>query len=292
MKPTTLLTASLAVLTVVNVAVGSFNASALSTLKTHKDASIARSDNVSDLIAKASTAQGMDDATVRRIVRDEVSKDPRFVVEALNKYMEDQQKLSAQEADKKVVEMADAIADDKGYPFIGNPTGKIEVFYFYDVNCHYCKSAEPGLRRFVKDNPDVKLVLRNMPILTPTSRTAANVGGYLFATHPEGFEKFHDALLDNKNASNSDDVQAALEAAVGTDVAKDIISKAFDVTRPGIAKDVQETVDRTMDVATKAGITGTPFFFVKGANAFVRGAAPDLYQQLDKAAKELRAKAG
>ncbi|MBY3433822.1 thioredoxin domain-containing protein [Rhizobium laguerreae] len=236
--------------------------------------------NVSDNSARPQLAE--DD--VRRIVRDEITADPKFVVDALNAFMQKQQDDEAATADKKVVDMAAAVTEDKGYPFVGNKDGKVELFYYFDVNCGFCKKIDGELRRFVEGNPDVKLVHREMPILTPASTTAAHIGGTLFALYPEAYSKFHDVLLGHPQASTPDDIEAALVEAVGKDKATEVISKSFNVTEDGPAKDVDDRIKATLATATDAGINGTPFIYVKGANAFVRGAAPDLFDRLNAAA--------
>lgn len=225
---------------------------------------------------------------VRSIVRGEIASDPKFVLDALNAYMEKQQAEEAQNADKKVVDMAATVTEDKGYPFVGNKDGKVDLFYYFDVNCGFCKKIDAELRRFVDGNPDVKLVHREMPILTPASNTAAHIGGTLFELYPEGYSKFHDALLSHPQASTPDTIEAALVDAVGKDKAAEVISKSFNVTEDGVAKDVDTRIKATLNTATAAGINGTPFIYVKGANVFVRGAAPDLFDRLSAAAAKVR----
>jgi protein-disulfide isomerase len=252
------------------------------------NAASANPDPLSGLSSLAPSANGPSDLEVRRIVRDEITANPKFVLDALNAYMQKQQADEAANADKKVVELSSAVTDDKGYPFIGNKDGKVELFYYFDVNCSFCKKIDSELRRFVETNPDVKLVHREMPILTPASTTAAHIGGTLFELYPEGYAKFHDTLLGHPQASSPDDINAALIAAVGKDKAADVISKSFNINDEGPAKNVDGRIKATLATATEAGITGTPFIYVKGADVFVRGAAPDLFDRLSAAAASVR----
>ncbi|MDW9481192.1 thioredoxin domain-containing protein [Sinorhizobium meliloti] len=225
---------------------------------------------------------------VRRLVRDEITSDPKFVLDALNAHMQEQQAEEAQNADKKVVEMASAVTVDEGYPFVGKKDAKVELFYYFDVNCGFCKKIDAELRRFVEGNPDVKLVHREMPILTPASNTAAHIGGTLFELYPEGYSKFHDLLLASPQASTPDTIEAALVEAVGKDKAAEVISKSFNINDDGPAKDVDARIKATLATADEAGINGTPFIYVKGADVFVRGAAPDLFVRLSDAAAKVR----
>ncbi len=277
------------------VAVGdlNFDPDAKSTLvapPSSEDTAASAPSEIDTLIAKAEAlpADILDESAVRKIVRDEIAVDPQFVLDALNAHVEKQQAEAAVNADKKTVEMASAITESEGYPFIGNKDGKIEVFYYFDINCGFCKKIDQDMERFVKSNPDVKLVHREMPILTPSSKTAAHIGGTLFALYPEAYDTFHDALLSNPAASDPAFIEAALKGAVGAEKAEEILIKTYALSEPGIGKQVDERIKATLATANEAGINGTPFVFVKGDNTFVRGAAPDLFERLTATAAKLR----
>lgn len=249
-----------------------------------------RGETVLPLISVSATSDSapLTEADVRRIVREEIATNPEFVIDALNAHVREQQEAEAEAADDRLLAQSRAITEDEGYPFVGDPEAPIEVFYYFDINCAYCKRIDADVREFVEANPDVRLVHREMPILAPTSRTAANIGGTLFALYPDAYPAFHDALMANEHASSSDDVEAALRKAAGDARAAEVISKAFAVTRPGIGREVDRRIESTLATARDAGISGTPFLFVGGAETYVRGAAPDLVDQLDAAADRLR----
>jgi protein-disulfide isomerase len=255
-----------------------------------EDVAAGAASEIDTLIAQAEAlpADILDESAVRKIVRDEITADPQFVLDALNAHVEKQQAEAAVNADKKTVEMAAAITEDEGYPFVGNKDGKIEVFYYFDINCGFCKKIDQDMERFVKANPDVKLVHREMPILTPSSKTAAHIGGTLFALYPDTYDAFHRALLSNPAASDPAFIEAALKNAVGAEKAEEVLIKAYALSEPGIGKQVDERIKATLATAGDAGINGTPFVFVKGDNTFVRGAAPDLFERLTASAEKLR----
>jgi protein-disulfide isomerase len=227
---------------------------------------------------------------VRQLVRDEIERDPQFLLDAVDRHVKTQQAEESANADKKLVEMATAVTKSEGYPFIGNPEGKIEVAYYFDINCSFCKKIDGDLSRFVLANPDVKLVHREMPILTPASKTAAQIGGALFATYPEQYEEFHSALMMNPGASDAKFIEDVLVKLVGEDRAKEVTLKAYNMNDEPIAKEVSNRIEATLATANEAGITGTPFIYVKDANLFIRGAAGDLFEQLSQAANSIRSK--
>ena len=243
-------------------------------------------DPVSTEIAKSSYS--LTEQDVRRIIRDELSSDPEFILDAINAFVQKKQLDEARGADEKLLSMASEITVSEGYPSTGNSDGEIEVFYYFDINCSFCKRIHPDLNRFVKSNPDVKLIHREMPILAESSRTAASIAGTLYHLYPDSYGEFHEALFTNKGTATAESVERALRGAVGEELAREVVAQSFNITEPGFAQDTANRIQATLNTATAAGITGTPFLFVKGTEVFLRGAAPDLYQQLSAAAATLR----
>ena len=243
-----------------------------------------------DEIEVSSSQYVITENDIRRIIREEITADPKFVIDALNDFSRQQQENEAREADQKLLSLASEITKSEGYPSVGNPNGSIEVFYYFDVNCGFCRRIHPQLNRFVAANKDVKLVHREMPILAESSRTAASVGGTLYHLYPDAYEEFHEALFKSNGSVTSEYIEKALIDAIGEDATREVISASFNVSDDEIARDTANRIKATLDTATEAGITGTPFLFVKDANLFLRGAVPSLYDQLTSAAEALRNK--
>ena len=51
----------------------------------------------------------------------------------------------------------------------------VTIVEFFDYACAYCKAAEPRLAAAVRADPNVRLVLKEFPILTPESMIATRV---------------------------------------------------------------------------------------------------------------------
>lgn len=238
---------------------------------------------------------------VRELVRDEIKKNPGLIVDAvradasgvlnaLNTYLADQQAAEEKNRDAKTLAAEPRLTKSEGYPFIGNPEGKVELYYYFDVNCTYCKQLEPDLDRFVKDNPDVKVVHREMPILADSSRYAAELSGLLFAKHPEKYADLHKRLMGIRPGMTQQAIDEALASVIGPDKAVPIIEAARNPTATEEAQKVARRVEESLAAATSAGITGTPFIIVKDSGLVMRGAAKDAYAQFQSMAIKARAK--
>ncbi|MGC1178877.1 MAG: thioredoxin domain-containing protein, partial [Methyloceanibacter sp.] len=57
----------------------------------------------------------------------------------------------------------------------GNPNGDVSVVAFYDANCPYCRQGAPALAKLIAEDGQVRLVLRELPLLGADSESAARV---------------------------------------------------------------------------------------------------------------------
>lgn len=223
------------------------------------------------------------------IVIDAVAANPKPVLDALNAYMQQQQVDAEKNRDQQTLAAADRLTASDGYPVIGDKSAPVEIAYYFDVNCHYCKDLEPKLTQFVKDFPDAKLVMREFPILAESSRYAAEASGLLWEIAPEKYAEFHHDLMTLPPGMSNDDVNASLRNIAGPDVAGRVIALAANPKSDPTAQKVANAVAETMKAATDAGVTGTPFVMVKDSGLFMRGAAKDAYAQLQSMAQIARA---
>ena len=238
---------------------------------------------------------------IRAIVRDEIAKnpalvmdavraDPKAVMDALNGYVQKQQKDAQAELNAKTLKAEPLLTVADGYPSIGNPQGKVELFYFFDVNCHYCKQIDPDLKRFIAENPDVKVVHREMPILAASSRYAAVMAGIVFATHPDFYEEFHRKLMERKPGMTEADVDATVTEVLGQELSLYIITATRSKSQDPNAREVADRITATLKAADAAGVTGTPFIIVKDSGLVIRGAEQDAFAKLQSMAVRARQK--
>lgn len=232
---------------------------------------------------------GMTEARVREIIREEIARNPKAIIDSLDAYMKEQQANEAKAAEGQAVAQKAAISDTKALPFYGNPDGKIELVYFFDVNCGYCKRLDPSMKRIVAENPDVRVSLREIPILAKSSHLAATLEGLVWKLHPKAYLGFHDSLMGHQGQLSDGDVATKLTAAVGDAEAARLLKAAGDVANDPDAREVNGQVQESLSIARDAGITGTPFVYVLQGDGLLRGAGTDAYEQLNGLLAKARA---
>jgi protein-disulfide isomerase len=167
----------------------------------------------------------------------------------------------------------DDLFNDPSSPVSGNPQGDVTLVEFFDYRCGYCKRAASAVTQLQKDDPKVRVVYKDFPILGEPSEMAAKAA---LASRAQGkHQAFHEALLASKNEITKDEL-LRVAAGVGLDAKR--LEREMD------NPEWQDVIDRNRALAKDLGITGTPGFIV-GAE-LVPGA-------LDiKGLKELIARAG
>jgi protein-disulfide isomerase len=141
-------------------------------------------------------------------------------------------------------------------PALGPETAPVTIVEFSDFQCPFCARAGPVVKQVLARYPEqVRLVYRHFPLdnIHPRARPAAEASAC--ADEQGKFWAFHDAIFANPKALEDADLETRARE-VGLDPA------AFNAClKDGRA---QAIVERDVNDARSAGITGTPSFFVNG----------------------------
>ena len=176
----------------------------------------------------------------------EVLKD---AIEALDKH---DKAAEAAERQKIVADDSGRLFSSKYQATIGNPNGSATLVEFFDYNCHYCKGALPDVAKLVKEDPNLKLVLKDFPVLGPGSVEAAKVAFAARNQLPgDRFWAFHFKLLGSHGP-----VGKAEAMAVAKELGLDMERLAKDMENP----EVKTGLEETMKLADSLQINGTPTF--------------------------------
>lgn len=201
----------------------------------------------------AQPAAVQDRAAIETIVREYLVANPGVIVEmqaALEQQQEAQQKQAAEAAISSSREEIYNLASDG---IFGNPTGEITLVEFYDYNCGYCKRALPDVTALIADNPDLRVVLKEFPILGPDSQRAHQVSLAFQRLSPDKWTEFHDQLMASSGRASE---QSALDLAKSLGADEATLRKEME--NPEIAEQVRVTYQ----LAEKLNITGTPSFVI------------------------------
>ncbi len=204
--------------------------------------------------APAAEFSGAQKNEIEAIVRDYLLQNPEILRDA---YAELEQRQTRAEASARLVAVTtnqEQLSRSTHQAVLGDPNGKVTLIEFFDYNCGYCKQALPDLVRLMKEQPDLRVVLKDFPVLGPGSVEAAQVAiavrGQLKG---EKFLNFHTKLLGTRGP-----IAKAQALAAARDAGADMAQLTKDLDGPEVAASLQEVAK----LADALSLSGTPTYIV------------------------------
>jgi len=190
---------------------------------------------------------------IEQIVHDYLVANPEVVVEALQAYQNKMSEAQAQSADQAMSDMAVDLYGDPDTPETGNPDGDVVIVEFFDYRCGYCRRSAPDIFALLRDDPNVRFIYKEFPILGPGSVMAARAA---LASREQGlYREFHEALMTADIDFSEDSIMR-----VADQVGLDIDRLKADMEDPKI----RAHVESNYKLAEALGIRGTPAFIIDG----------------------------
>ena len=208
---------------------------------------------------QASSFTPAEEEAIRQLVRDYLLANPEVLIEAAQAYRDRQQELQQQEARQTLVSRREELDRDPGSPVVGNPDGDVVVVEFFDYRCPYCVRVAEDLREAVEDDGNIRLVMKEFPILGPESVVAARMA--LAAEKQGKYEQLHFAFMTVSGKLTEDTAYKVAEK-IGLDMDQ--------LRRDMEAPEIDATLQRNYDLAQALQINGTPAFVI--GDEIVRGA--------------------
>jgi protein-disulfide isomerase len=198
---------------------------------------------------------------IGRIVRDYLIAHPEVLQEAMTELEKRQTAAESEKHKSAVKEHAQALFSSPRQVVLGNPQGNVTFVEFFDYNCGYCKRAMTDMLTLLKDDPNLKVVLKEFPVLGPGSVEAAQIAVAVRMQDKTGkkYLEFHQKLLGGRGPADR-----AHALAVAKDVGMDMTRLEKDLTSP----EVKSTLEETFKLAEALGLNGTPSYVI-GADVVV-----------------------
>ncbi|MBS0535282.1 MAG: DsbA family protein [Proteobacteria bacterium] len=188
------------------------------------------------------------------IVREYLIAHPEVLQEAMAELDKRQQAAETEKHQAAVKDNAKALFSSPNQVTLGNPKGDVTFVEFFDYNCGYCKHAMGDMLALLKD-PNLKVVLKEFPVLGPGSVEAAQVAVAVRMQDPTGqkYLDFHQKLLGGRGQADKAHALAAAKEA-GLDMAR--LEK--DMASP----EVKTTLTENFKLAETLGMNGTPSYVI------------------------------
>jgi protein-disulfide isomerase len=190
---------------------------------------------------------------------------PEVMIE-VQQALESQQQQQADARDAHVLSRYKAeIYNDPASWVGGNPDGDITVVEFMDYRCSYCRKASEEVEDLVKSDGNVRLVLKEYPILGDDSVTSSRFAiAVRLLNGDEAYKKAHDALITLRGTPDAETL-SRLATDLGFD-ATAILDKMGSDEVTGI-------IVANRQMGDILGVSGTPTFIL--GDTVIRGYLPE-----------------
>jgi len=211
----------------------------------------ADNESAADIAVREAGFDDKERAAIEALVRDYLLENPEILTEVVDKLRE-----------KQAMAAIDGVRGEVFTPFpgavLGNPKGETVLVEFSDYACGFCRRSVEAVDALIAEDPDLKVVVREFPILSQASIEAAQWA--LAAAQQGKYEEFHRAMYD-EGKPTPDNIEKAAKAA-GLNLAK---ARAA-IDSPEIAAEIE--ANRAF--AAQLQFDGTPAWIT--ANRTLQGA--------------------
>jgi protein-disulfide isomerase len=195
--------------------------------------------------AAPASVNATDKAAIEKIVHDYILEHPEIIPQAV-------ERLQAKRMSGTIESSRSALETPYAGAWEGAANADVTVVEFFDYACGYCRASLPDLAKLVGSDAKVKVVYRELPILSEESSDAAKVS--LLAAERGQYMAYHKALYGAGKVTRDTIVAAAARAGITKSEAESAIaSSKYDAE-----------IQSNIALAQKLQATGTPTFVIGG----------------------------
>ena len=205
------------------------------------------------LLAPASAAEftPAQRSEIENFIKDYLLKNPEVIKDALDELNRRQTQEAEAKTKASIISQGDAIYRSPDDLVLGNPNGSVTMVEFFDYNCAYCRKALPEVAKLIENDKDLRVVIKEFPILGPGSLATAKAA---IASRKQGKSlQFHQALVEVEGPKDEETV-----AKVARSLGLDLVQLQKDMEDASTIQILQ----RTYSLAESLGVNGTPSFLV------------------------------
>ena len=197
-------------------------------------------------------------------VRSYLVENPEVMLEVIQALESREAELEAEADAAQIAANADAIYND-GHSWVGgNPEGDVTIVEFLDYRCGFCRRAHPVIGELMAGDTNIRLIVKEFPILGEDSVMASRFAMAARAAHgDEVYKRIHDALMELRAGVNELTLTAIAEDE-GLDA--EALFEAMD------APEITKVIEENRALAQRLQINGTPSFVI--GDQLLRGFLP------------------
>lgn len=206
----------------------------------------------------ASRAQSFSPAQrteIEAIIKNYLVKHPEVLQEVMTELEKNQAAAEAAKHQAAIKNNQEKLFNSTRQVTLGNPKGNVTLVEFFDYNCGFCKRALADMLDLMKSDKNLKIVLKEFPVLGQGSVEAAQVSTALMMQDKDNkkYLDFHQKLLTGRGQADR-----ARALAVAKEVGADMTRLEKDMASP----EVKATLEESFKLAQDLGVNGTPSYVI------------------------------
>lgn len=201
--------------------------------------------------APAAAVDTKDRAAIEAIVRDYILEHPEILPQAM-------EKLASKRMGAVIDQNRSVIETPYAGAWEGAAKGDVVLVEFFDYACGYCRATLPEIAKLVAQDSNLKVVYRELPILSEQSADAAKVS--LLAAEKGQYMPFHRALYGAGKVTRDSIFAAAAQVGIDRKAAEAAI----------VSTKYNAEVESNIRLAQTLQASGTPTFVI--GNQVLNGA--------------------
>ena len=201
-------------------------------------------------ISNSFTKEQLSKEELNKLIYEYIMENPEVIldsVDKLRKKMEENAGLDESYLKENFLQFA----NNPNIPYMGSEKPKVIIIEFFDYNCGYCKRNFTELMELILEDKEVKIILKEFPILGESSLLASKAA---IASKKQGkYFEMHQKLLSQKNRIDLGKIKE-----VANEIGINVGMLIQDMEKESNLKIIQEN----KILAEKIGIDGTPTFII------------------------------
>lgn len=194
-------------------------------------------------------------ADVEVIVKDVIRQNPEIIVEALTTLQAKKEQEMLEKSKQALQDKRQEIENNENDPTAGNPNADVTIVEFFDYYCGYCRKVTPVVAELLKIDPNVRVIFKEYPILTPLSQKSAQIALAVNRLDKVKYVDFHNALMASESLSSESEIIAVAEkVGIDSTALKQEMEKSA----------VSNQIAANLNLGRQIGVQGTPAFLIGG----------------------------
>ncbi|MEM1409167.1 MAG: DsbA family protein [Pseudomonadota bacterium] len=208
--------------------------------------------------ASAQQTDGMSQEEFDAKLRDAFDRNPELIIEAIEAYRTRLQANAAAASEEMAAELLPTLTQAESGHAIGASTNEadIVIIEFFDYHCGFCKRAMEEVLEVSEENPKIRVVFQELPILRRESHDAAKVAIAASLLKDENaYLSVHKALMQAGGVLDDKRIEKSLKRA-------GVSATAIADAQEQYADEIEQRLERSTSRAKRLGVGGTPYFIV------------------------------